>query len=184
MVIEAGAFIVYRPPRRSLLSVTTELSYLSHSFCRSPRPIAKRKLIAGAVHAMLERRTAATVASTSSDLETGARRLVSHECRVPGPRRWSGSLRLGGHKHDERYAATASPSTSSERRSTTLGGQRGCLICASGSAPPLCDRRRGGVAQPARLHPACASAWPARCRSRTSQSCRALTATALDETRK
>jgi hypothetical protein len=70
MVIEAGAFNVYRPPRRSLLSLTTELSYLSHSFCRSLRPIARRKLIAGAISSHhFERRTAATLASTSSDLE-------------------------------------------------------------------------------------------------------------------
>src|SRR5215211_3028343 len=45
MAIEAGTFIGYRPPRRSLLSVTTGLSYLSHSFCRSVRPIGRRKLI-------------------------------------------------------------------------------------------------------------------------------------------
>src|SRR3954451_9589914 len=37
MVIVAGAFIVYRPPRRSLVSVTTQLSYLSRSFCRALR---------------------------------------------------------------------------------------------------------------------------------------------------
>src|SRR3954451_12421442 len=36
MVMEAGAFIVSRPPRRSLLRVTTERSYPSHSFFRSP----------------------------------------------------------------------------------------------------------------------------------------------------
>src|SRR4051794_26555424 len=49
MVIEAWAFTVYRPPRRSLLSVTTELSSFSHSFCRSLRRMRRRELIAGAI---------------------------------------------------------------------------------------------------------------------------------------
>ncbi len=37
---------------RSLLSATTELSYVSHSFRRSLRRIARRKLIAGAIQAI------------------------------------------------------------------------------------------------------------------------------------
>ena len=44
-VIGADGFIVYRPRRRSLLSWTRELSYLSHSFCRSLRPTGRPKLI-------------------------------------------------------------------------------------------------------------------------------------------
>src|SRR3954454_24981520 len=129
MVIEAGGFIVYPPPRPWLLGGATE--HLGGGVHRVPTAAA---LAVGRDNGALpslafllplaktdretqthrwsrsshqfERRTPATVASTSSDLETGARRLVSHECRVPGP----------GREADHRGIAGQSTTTLRRRR--------------------------------------------------------------------
>src|SRR3954465_2596875 len=90
MVIEAGAFIVYRPPRRSLLSVTTELSYLSHSFCRSLRPMGRCKLIAGAIRVAALRDAVAQ--GTTDDERRYARRRRRYDTRRD---RWTVSGMLG-----------------------------------------------------------------------------------------
>jgi hypothetical protein len=69
MVIDAGAFILYRPSRRSLLSVTTELLSLAFllPLAKTDRETQTHRWSRSSHH--FERRTAATVASTSSDLE-------------------------------------------------------------------------------------------------------------------
>ena len=75
MMIEAGAFIVYQPPRRSLLSVTTELSYLSHSFWHSVRRIARRKLIAEITLSGAQQRPSRQQAQASRRVHGGSCRM-------------------------------------------------------------------------------------------------------------
>ena len=183
MVIEAGAFIVYRPPRRSLLSVTTELSYLSHSFCRSLRPIARRKLIAGAIQAITlsdaQQRPSRQQAQTSRRVHGGSCRM-SVESRARAVERITAAERARARRTLRRDGVTFHIQRAQINDAGAVSGGAWFALLGRPRRYATVDvavsRNRDRCIRPVRQR-------GGRVVDRTSQSCRPLTATALDEHR-